>query len=68
MTVLGALMVYCFWLVMTTGAFWLVRMDEVNELFQGCTGRGNTRSSVSRVAALRAHLRHPARVRRHRAG
>jgi ABC-2 type transport system permease protein len=35
MTVLGALMVYCFWLVMTTGAFWLVRMDEVNELFQG---------------------------------
>jgi ABC-2 type transport system permease protein len=35
MTVLGAVMVYCFWLIMTTGAFWLVRMDEVNELFQG---------------------------------
>jgi ABC-2 type transport system permease protein len=33
--VLGGLMVYCFWLIITTGAFWLVRMDNVLELFQG---------------------------------
>jgi ABC-2 type transport system permease protein len=31
----GTVMLYCFWLVVTTGAFWLVRMDEVVELFDG---------------------------------
>jgi ABC-2 type transport system permease protein len=38
---LGAVMVYCFWLVITTGAFWVVRMDHVLELFEGVyqTGR-----------------------------
>jgi ABC-2 type transport system permease protein len=37
----GAVMIYCFWLVITTGAFWLVRMDEIVELFTGVyqTGR-----------------------------
>ena len=28
-------MIYCFWLVMATGAFWLVRMEQVQELFDG---------------------------------
>ena len=39
--VLGAVMIYCFWLVITTGAFWLVRMDQIVELFEGVyqTGR-----------------------------
>lgn len=32
---LGALMIYCFWLIMTIGAFWIVRIDEIVELFQG---------------------------------
>jgi len=32
---LGGLMIYCFWLIITTGAFWIVRMDEVHELFEG---------------------------------
>lgn len=32
---LGALMIYSFWLMLTTGAFWVVRMDHVLELFQG---------------------------------
>ncbi len=32
---LGALMIYSFWLMLTTGAFWVVRMDHVFELFQG---------------------------------
>ncbi len=38
---LGAVMLYCFWLVITTGAFWIVRMDHVLELFEGiyATGR-----------------------------
>ena len=32
---MGALMIYCFWLMITTGAFWVVRMDQIVELFQG---------------------------------
>jgi ABC-2 type transport system permease protein len=28
-------MIYCFWLIVTTGAFWIVRMDEIHELFDG---------------------------------
>jgi ABC-2 type transport system permease protein len=38
---LGMVMIYCFWLVMTTGAFWLVRMEQTAELFDGVylTGR-----------------------------
>lgn len=33
--VMGGLMIYSFWLIMTTGAFWVVRMDNILELFQG---------------------------------
>ena len=33
--ILGAVMIYCFWLVLTTAAFWIVRMDEIHELFDG---------------------------------
>lgn len=38
---LGTVMIYCFWLILTTGAFWLVRMDQIVELFEGVyqTGR-----------------------------
>jgi ABC-2 type transport system permease protein len=32
---LGAVMIYCFWLILTTAAFWIVRMDELHELFEG---------------------------------
>jgi ABC-2 type transport system permease protein len=32
---LGAVMIYCFWLLLTTGAFWIVRMDEIHDLFDG---------------------------------
>jgi ABC-2 type transport system permease protein len=37
----GAVLVYCFWLIVTTGAFWVVRMEHVLELFEGIyqTGR-----------------------------
>lgn len=33
--VIGGLMIYAFWLVVTTIAFWVVRIDEIAELFQG---------------------------------
>src|SRR5204863_8548636 len=38
---IGAFLFYCFWLIVTTGAFWLVRMEHVLELFEGVyqTGR-----------------------------
>ena len=37
----GALMLYCVWLVLATGAFWIVRMWFLTELFEGVyqTGR-----------------------------
>ena len=31
----GMVLVYCIWLVVTTGAFWVVRMDMVQDLFTG---------------------------------
>lgn len=31
----GSLAVYCLWLAVTTGAFWVVRMDMIQELFEG---------------------------------
>lgn len=33
--VLGGLMIYCFWLILTTAAFWIIRIDEIAELFEG---------------------------------
>ncbi|MDQ3053170.1 MAG: ABC-2 family transporter protein [Actinomycetota bacterium] len=33
--VLGALDIYCFWLILTTGAFWVTRVDFIVELFDG---------------------------------
>ncbi|MBW3555947.1 MAG: ABC-2 family transporter protein [Actinobacteria bacterium] len=32
---LGATTIYCFWLMLAAAGFWLVRMDEVQELFTG---------------------------------
>ncbi len=31
----GTLLIYCLWLVLTASAFWVVRMDMVQELFTG---------------------------------
>ena len=38
---LGGTMIYCFWLAVTTVAFWVVRIEHVLELFEGVyqTGR-----------------------------
>ena len=41
MLLVGALMIYCFWLVLATWSFWTVRMHSTIELFEGVyqTGR-----------------------------
>jgi ABC-2 type transport system permease protein len=31
----GAWCIYCFWLMLAASAFWLTRVDEIQELFQG---------------------------------
>jgi len=38
--VLGGIMIYCFWLMLTTSAFWLIRIWELVNLFQGLYAAG----------------------------
>jgi ABC-2 type transport system permease protein len=33
--VMGGLLLYCFWMVLTTGVFWVIRMDSIIELWEG---------------------------------
>ena len=33
--ILGAVTIYCFWLILTIGAFWVTRVDFIIELFDG---------------------------------
>lgn len=40
MLVIGLVILYCFWLLLATCAFWLVRMHEVEELFGGLLRAG----------------------------
>ena len=35
MLAVGSVSIYCFWLLLATAAFWLVRINEVQELFDG---------------------------------
>jgi ABC-2 type transport system permease protein len=37
---LGGVMIYCFWLILTSAAFWVVKMDEIVNLFQGVYAAG----------------------------
>jgi ABC-2 type transport system permease protein len=37
---LGSIMIYCFWLMLTTTAFWLIRIWEMVNLFQGIYAAG----------------------------
>jgi ABC-2 type transport system permease protein len=43
---MGGLMIYCFWLMLTTGAFWVVRIDQIVELFQGIYQAGRWPVSI----------------------
>jgi ABC-2 type transport system permease protein len=38
---LGALLLYCFWLILATGSFWVINLGYLAELFEGVyqTGR-----------------------------
>ncbi len=38
--ILGGIMIYCFWLILTTTAFWLIRIWEMVNLFQGLYAAG----------------------------
>ncbi len=67
--VLGAVMIYCFWLVLSTVRFWVVRMDHV----QRALGRHLPDGSLAGrdlpwVAALQHHLPRSDRVRCHGSG
>ena len=37
---LGSIIIYCFWLIITSTAFWIVRVDEIVNLFQGVYAAG----------------------------
>jgi ABC-2 type transport system permease protein len=37
---MGGSMIYCFWLMLTSTAFWVVRVDEMVNLFQGVYAAG----------------------------
>lgn len=37
---IGCILIYCFWLIITSTAFWIVRVDEIVNLFQGVYAAG----------------------------
>ena len=37
---LGGLMIYSFWLILTAGAFWVIRMENIVNLFEGVYAAG----------------------------
>jgi ABC-2 type transport system permease protein len=38
--VMGSILIYCIWLIITCTAFWIVRVDEIVNLFQGVYAAG----------------------------
>lgn len=43
---LGGVMIYCFWLILTTSAFWLIRIWELVNLFEGLYAAGRWPISI----------------------
>jgi ABC-2 type transport system permease protein len=37
---MGSIVIYCFWLILTSTAFWIIRVDEMVNLFQGVYAAG----------------------------
>jgi ABC-2 type transport system permease protein len=37
---MGTIMIYCFWLMLTSTAFWVIRVDEMVNLFEGIYAAG----------------------------
>jgi ABC-2 type transport system permease protein len=46
----GMILIYCLWLIVTAGAFWVVRMEMVQELFTGLYRAGQYPVTVYPVA------------------
>jgi ABC-2 type transport system permease protein len=44
--ILGGIMIYCFWLILTTSAFWLIRIGEMVNLFEGLYAAGRWPVSI----------------------
>lgn len=72
---LGALLLYCFWLILATGAFWVVNMWFLAELFEGLyqTGRwpigiypGWLRYSMTYLVPIAFAVTVPAQAMTHR--
>jgi ABC-2 type transport system permease protein len=43
---MGSILIYCFWLIITSTAFWIVRVDEIVNLFQGIYAAGRWPVSI----------------------
>ena len=52
---LGAIMLYCFWLIISVGVFWIIRLEWVGNLFDGIYATGRWPIGIYPVG-LRASL------------
>jgi ABC-2 type transport system permease protein len=43
---MGGVMIYCFWLLITTTAFWVIRVDQIVNLFEGIYAAGRWPVSI----------------------
>jgi ABC-2 type transport system permease protein len=43
---LGGIMIYCFWLILTSVAFWVINIDTMVDLFQGLYAAGRWPISI----------------------
>jgi len=43
---MGAVILYCFWLMVSASAFWLIRVGEIAELFEGIYAAGRWPISI----------------------
>ena len=69
MLLVGALTIYCFWLFITTGAFWIVNTWSILELFEGVYQTGRWPVSIyPGWLRYRRHLPDSDRLRDHRSG
>jgi ABC-2 type transport system permease protein len=46
MLLLGGIMIYCFWLMLTSSAFWIIRVYEMINLFEGLYAAGRWPVSI----------------------
>ncbi len=44
--ILGGIMVYCFWLILSSVAFWVIRVDQIANLFEGIYAAGRWPVSI----------------------